>query len=187
MSVNDSNLDIWLERLNTLRDRLGTDQNIARAIGVNPHVIGNFRSGRQELPGHAKAGILAELGIPLGKSDYVSLFPPKDRGAAAKAKTIKFPPAGTQGAGSEYWVKVIKTLRERTGAISDAELARKLGISTSNLSLVRSGKGSPSPRTKFILLDKAGYVLTRDLVFDLLPSKTAEKLREWDNIQFEKK
>ncbi|HNP63508.1 MAG TPA: hypothetical protein PKH39_06190 [Woeseiaceae bacterium] len=185
--MNDSDSDIWLERLNTLRDRLGTDQEIARAIGVNPHVIGNFRTGRQELPGHAKAGILAELRIPLGKNDYVSLFPPKDRGAAAKAKTIKFPPAGEQGAGSEFWAKVIQTLRERTGAKSDAELARKFGISTSNLSLVRSGKGSPSPRTKFILLDKAGYVLTRDLVFDLLPSKTAEKLREWDNIRFDKK
>lgn len=185
--MKDSDSDIWIERLNTLRDRLGTDQNVARAIDVNPHVIGNFRTGRQELPGHAKAGILSELRIPIGKNDYVSLFPPKDREAAAKAKAMKFPPARKKGAGSMFWIKVIEILRERTGAVSDADLGRKLGISTSNLSLVRSGKGSPSPRTKFILLDKAGYVLTRDLVFDLLPSKTAEKLRDWDKIRFDKK
>ena len=184
--MNDNEADIWLERLNALKNRLGTDQEVARVIGVNPHVIGNFRTGRQELPGHAKAGILAELGIPLGREDYVSLFPPKDRDAAAEAKTIKFPPVGKPGSGAKFWVKIIRILRKRTGAKSDAELARKLGISTSNLSLVRSGKGDPSPRTKFILLDKAGYVLTRDLLFDLLPSRTAEKLRKWDNIRFDK-
>lgn len=182
--MNDSDSDIWLERLNTLRDRLGTDQEIARAIGVNPHVIGNFRTGRQELPGHAKAGILAELRIPLGKNDYVSLFPPKDRESAAKAKAMKFPPKGKGEAGSKFWNTIVDTLRDRSGADSDAELARDLKISTSNLSLVRSGKGNPSPRTKFVLLDKAGYVLTRDLLFDLLPSKTAQKLRDWDNLRF---
>lgn len=179
-----SDAAIWLKRLDRLKARLGSDRSIARRIQTNPQTIANFRGQQYELPGHVKASILVELDQPLGKQDYVSLFPPQHRAIAASAQSLTFPPKREGRAGNEFWVAVIETLRKRTGAKSDAALARKLGISTSNLSLVRTGHGQPSPKTKLILIEKSRHALTRELVLDLLPPVTAEKLRGWDQLRF---
>jgi hypothetical protein len=175
---------IWLERLNRLRARLGSDRRVARRVRANPQVIANFRGNQYELPGHVKASLLVELNQPLGKQDYVSLFPPQHRAIAASSQVLAFPPKRRGNASHEYWVNVIDTLRRRTGTPSDAALARKLGISASNLSLVRSGHGKPSPKTKLILLEKSRNALTRELVLDLLPPMTAAKLRASRQLRF---
>jgi DNA-binding transcriptional regulator YdaS (Cro superfamily) len=175
---------IWRYRLDLLRARFGTYRAVARRISVNPQSIANFRAGQCELPGHAKASILIELDQPLCKKDYVSLFPPQHRAIASRAQVLAFPPKRRGNAGNAFWLDLIETLRKRTGAKSDAALATRLGISASNLSLVRSGHGQPSPKTKLMLLEKSRDPLTRALALDLLPPMTAKKLRGWERLRF---
>jgi transcriptional regulator with XRE-family HTH domain len=174
-----------LQRLNRLKAQIGSDQRVAQQIGINPQTIGNFRAGQQELPSHVKASILIELDEPLSKNDCVALFPPAHRALAASTPALTFPPETRGKGGRKFWLKVVDTLRQQTSAKSDAALANNLGISKSNLSLVRSGNGQPSPKTKLVLLEASRFPLTQDLFLDILPPATAEKLRSWGRLRFQ--
>lgn len=184
--MTDDQHKLWLPRLDKLKAVLGTDKEVAHRLRVNKQTLANFRAGHQDLPGHAKAAVIIELGLPIETRDYVALFPARDRNAAREVESLEYSPSKKGKAGPRFGPDLIEVIKDRFGIQSDAELARKLGLSRSNLSWVRTGKGRPSPSTMFTLLDKAGYVVTRDLLIGLLPRKTAARLKDFDNLRLGK-
>ena len=190
--MTDEQEKLWLPRLDELKSRLKTDKEVARRLEINKQTIANFRAGHQDLPGHAKAALMIELGLPIETRDYVALFPAKDRDAAGKVESFNVSPTTKKKVETDFWPKLVELVKKRFDVESDAVLAEKLGLSRSNLSWAKTGKGRPSPRTKLILLDqltlldKAGYVVTRDLLIGLLPKKTAARLRDFDNLRLGK-
>lgn len=69
-------------------------------------------------------------------------------------------------------------------------MARTLGFRTyplGDISHARQGKGALSPATKIKILDTLGYMASRDLLIDLLPKKTADKIWKYDNLRFLKR
>lgn len=86
-----------------------------------------------------------------------------------------------------FWNKALDDLRERMGLESDAELARFLTMSRQMIHQIRAGDRKPPAKVIFMILDKAGYAVTRDMLLALLPDEIAEGLKERDNNRTKKK
>lgn len=80
-----------------------------------------------------------------------------------------------------YWNRRLNDLKERFGLESEVELSSAVGISPAMLGHVRSGRRSLPVPARARLLDKLGYVLTRDLLLRLLPNDVSQTIADIDN------
>ena len=184
----------WNQHLEQLKQRKGFDtySELAKFLGLSKQSMTNVRNGHQALPFNAKLTVMLELGVELTSDDYAGLFPDRTRATIGKKVGAIFDPSGGEELHSNFWVEKIDELERRLAVppeeeVSDAELARALGIGQSMISQERAGRGGLSSVAKFKILDKLGYAAARSLLLDLLPPKIGKRIAELDNLRFKKR
>lgn len=84
------------------------------------------------------------------------------------------------------WPDLLDKLKAKF-TLNETELAATIGLSRSMLSQVRIGHRPLPTRSKFVILDKLGYAMTRDLLLSALPSEVSETIAEADNARVQGK
>ncbi len=179
----------WIGRLKRLKDdrRIKTYGELASLLGMSKQSMTNVISGRQELPLNAKLSALLLLNEEVTQDDYVGLLPAKTRITVGDEASRVFDPVDGEELKKGFWVSCIDKLGKQVKARSDSELAQGLKIGQSMISQERAGRGGLSSIAKIRILDKLGYTAARSLLLDLLPPKTAKRLKELDNLRFKKR
>lgn len=83
----------------------------------------------------------------------------------------------------DYWNRQLDSLKESSSLSSEVELSLVIGLSPAMLAHVRSGRRPLPFPAKAKLLDRLGYILTRDLMLRLLPDDAARTVIEIDNAR----
>ena len=93
----------------------------------------------------------------------------------------------------DFWIRRLDDLKAslRDGpadpVVPDSVIAANLRISQSMISAARRGTGVLSPAAKLKILDRLGYMASKDILCDLLPPKAGAKLRQFERLRFEAK
>lgn len=84
------------------------------------------------------------------------------------------------------WPALLDKLKARLD-LNETQLAATIGMSRSMLSQVRIDHRPLPTKAKFVVLDKLGYALTRNLVLSALPADVSETITEADNARAQEK
>ncbi len=84
------------------------------------------------------------------------------------------------------WPALLDKLKARLD-LNETQLAATIGMSRSMLSQVRIDHRPLPTKAKFVVLDKLGYALTRNLVLSALPADVSETITEADNARAQQK
>jgi hypothetical protein len=71
---------------------------------------------------------------------------------------------------------------QRRKALSDEQFANMLGLSVEEMGEIRAGKKALPIKARYIMVDKWGYTLLRDLFLAPLPSSWSDRLRNLDIV-----
>ena len=177
---------LWSKKLDQLIEKKSAenDSALAKALKISRQKLNDARRGRQELPGEAKAAVVSALDEPISCEEYAAMFPRKTRESNESLIAEIYDPVDGEKLTPGFWVESLNKLMKLSNVTSDSALAATLGISPSMISLARQRKGTLSPVAKFKILDALGYMASRNLLIDLLPRKTAEKIKDYDNLRF---
>ncbi|MCU7805631.1 MAG: hypothetical protein KZQ96_20785 [Candidatus Thiodiazotropha sp. (ex Lucinoma borealis)] len=182
---------VWPDLVERLKSKVGAPSyaHLARDLGVSPQKLADARKGRQELPSDVKAEILGLLDEPVSQEVYESVFPDSIRQEVSDYVDKVYDPVDSGPVSDGFWIQCLDQLKlrlrdDKSGDIPDSVIAANLGISQSMISTARRGTGALSPAAKFKLIDRLGYMASRDLLCDLLPAKAADRIKKFDTLRF---
>lgn len=178
--------DVWPELIERLKIKLGARSyaELARDLEMSVQKLADARKGRQELPSEVKAQILGLLGDPVSKELYESVFPRRLRDDVAAHIDGIYDPKREEQVTDDFWIRRLDDLKALLDDVPDSIVAANVGVSQSMISAARRGTGVLSPGAKLKILDRLGYMASRDLLCDLLPPKAAARLREFEKLRF---
>ena len=84
------------------------------------------------------------------------------------------------------WPALLDKLKSRLD-LNETQLAATIGMSRSMLSQVRIDHRPLPTKAKFVVLDRLGYALTRNLLLSALPADVSETITEADNARAQQK
>ena len=188
--------DTWPDLIERLKDTGGytSYSHLARSLGVSPNQLNLARWGKQSLSSELKAQIIVMLKEPISQSMYESLFPNERQAEVRDYLQKAYQPDKDARAPKDFWISCIDELEQKLSSadpeqkrVTAKAIAAHLKITGRELSEVRNGIRSPTIPTKLKILDKLGYMCTRDRLLELLPEKAGKKLRAFDDLRFLKR
>lgn len=87
----------------------------------------------------------------------------------------------------DYWNRQLDNLKRSSQLSTEVELSLLIGLSPAMLAHVRTGRRPLPFPAKAKLLDRLGYILTRDLMLRLLPDDAARTVIDIDNARLKRK
>ena len=194
-NVESADFHYWQSLIDIIKG--GNDlnkQQIAKILEVDSAVISRFYSHKGELTENVKLRLMKLTKTDISEEFLERILPKRSqkklnsyRNLGLSTTTPRKRLVIPAGKNRSFWLKALNSLKEKLDLDEDYQVSSILCIHPTELSKFKNSDHELSSSAKYALLDKLGYLITRNSMFYVLPTKLREKLIKFDNERAKKK